>query len=80
MRIECPTCKTSYTEERCGIPKLQESQSAIVTVKCLVCASDFDTRVTPKIIVVLPGWFQRTILRQQPTTQQDGHEAVAIVR
>lgn len=80
MRIECPVCKTSYTPERCGIPVLQDSQAAVITVKCLVCGREFDTRVTPNMVTVVPGWWQRTVLRRQPTTTQDGHTVTTAPR
>lgn len=80
MRIECPTCKTSYTEERCGVPPLKDNQSAKITVVCLVCKSEFDTSITPKIVVVQPGWWQRVVLRRPPTTKQDGFNATVTAR
>lgn len=73
FRIECPTCLTSYTQERCGVRTLEEGEGAAISIKCLVCARDFELTVTPKLVVVQPGWFQRIVLRKTPVEAQVGH-------
>ena len=80
MRIECPVCNTSYASERLGLPVLKDQQSAVVTVKCLVCGQDFNARVTPNLVTVVPGWWKRVVLRRKPTTTQDGHAVTTALR
>ena len=79
-RIECPQCATSYTPQRCGMRDLAEDESAVITVKCLVCGWSFDTSVRPKFIVVTPGWFQRVVMRKKPVEQRDGVVAESVTR
>ena len=73
LRIECPTCETSYPAKRLGVALLPE-HSAIVTVKCLTCKEAFDTRIEPKYVTNEVGWFAKYILRRQPSTELLGHE------
>ena len=77
LRFECPTCKTSYSAERCGIRPLLPEESAIVTIKCMVCGAEFDAEVRPNIVASTPGWWARTLLRRKPSVVQQGHIAEA---
>jgi phage FluMu protein Com len=73
MRIECPTCKTSYTAERLGL-KLEPKQTAHVDVGCVLCKQAFSVTVIPREVTTVPGWWARVVLRRAPTTTIDGHE------
>lgn len=80
LRLECPTCKTSYTGARCGIPDLQDWQSAKVTVRCMVCSHDFNAVITPREVEEALNWWRRVVLRQQPEKRVDGHEVAIAAR
>jgi len=73
LRIECPTCATSYTAERCGVELLPE-QSAVVTIGCITCKQPFDARIEPTYVTNEQGWFARYILRRQPSQSLAGHQ------
>ncbi len=70
FRVTCPTCETSFTQDRCGIRELKDEEQAHISVKCMVCDSDFDVSVKNEPLVVetgRPGWFGRVVLRRKPT-------------
>lgn len=70
LRIQCPNCATSYTADRCGIPRPDKAQQTIATVVCMVCRTQFDTVFTPVVDAVenySPNWFARNIMRRKAT-------------
>lgn len=80
LRLECPTCKTSYTGERCGIRPLQDYENAIVTIVCKICGKSFDATITPREVTEALSWWRTIVLRQEPQRRVDGHEVVATAR
>lgn len=60
LRLECPTCHTSYEAARCGVsPKSGDTVSA--TIVCILCQSQFDATLTPTPGL---GWWARVVLRR----------------
>jgi predicted Zn finger-like uncharacterized protein len=46
LRFECPTCGTSYTPARCGVP-VDHTEPMSVVVKCTNCQTVFDVQTEP---------------------------------
>lgn len=69
LRIECPTCATSYTSERLGIKG--DKQQHITTV-CAVCGVSFDAKLSPTVSPPPLTWYERIVLRRRQP-QQPSH-------
>ena len=76
VRIECPTCATSYTHERCGIVLPAPDQYVQATVVCVTCKTQFEVAITPAAQTTTPGWFARNIMRRTPETTFVGHKVM----
>lgn len=79
IRLVCPSCKTSYTTERCGIA-LEQWNHAAITVVCMVCGQAFNAVITPREVTEALNWWRRVVLRQTPEKYVDGHEVVTTKR
>ena len=60
LRLECPSCRTSYTAVRCGLIP-QPKQTTIASIACCLCLAPFDVKIEPH---PRQGWFARVILRR----------------